>query len=151
MTLKFDTSVAKRLKLKVRKFWGLNPTFVEVSGEKLVGGLFGTHFGTHILNRVKCSKTKAGFCYLQFLKIASDEKPLVSYTHWYHFPKDIIDPCVYFDIPGDYNIEETCGSYLNGESGSSWICFPLCNQWCNCLTKRVQLNIFEEQILLHWL
>ena len=35
--LKFCASVAKGLKLKVRKFWGTNPTFVEVTGEKLVG------------------------------------------------------------------------------------------------------------------
>ena len=40
MTLKFYTSVAKRLKLKVEKFWGLSLTFVAVTGEKLVGGLF---------------------------------------------------------------------------------------------------------------
>ena len=39
MNLKFYTSVAKGLKLKVRKFWGLIPTLVEVTGEKLVGGL----------------------------------------------------------------------------------------------------------------
>ena len=32
----FYTSVAKVLKLKVRKFWGLIPTFVEVTGEKLI-------------------------------------------------------------------------------------------------------------------
>ena len=38
--LKFYTSVAKGLKLKVRKFWGLIPTFLEVTGEKLVGGAF---------------------------------------------------------------------------------------------------------------
>ena len=38
--LKYCTSVAKGLKLKVRKFWGPNPTFVEVTGEKLVGGAF---------------------------------------------------------------------------------------------------------------
>ena len=36
--LKYYTSVAKGLDLKVRKFLGLNPTFVEVTGEKLVGG-----------------------------------------------------------------------------------------------------------------
>ena len=44
--LKFYTSVAKRLKLKVRKFKGLIPTFVEVTGEKLVGrgALFGPPF-----------------------------------------------------------------------------------------------------------
>ena len=39
MALTFYTSVAKGLKLKVRKSWGLIPTFAEVTGEKLVGGL----------------------------------------------------------------------------------------------------------------
>ena len=39
--LKFYTSVAKGLKLKVRKFWGLIPMFVEVTGEKLVGSFLG--------------------------------------------------------------------------------------------------------------
>ena len=38
--LKFYTGVAKGLKLKVRKFWGLIPMFVEVTEEKLVGGFF---------------------------------------------------------------------------------------------------------------
>ena len=38
--LKFHTSVAKRLKLKVRKFSGLIPTFVEVTEEKLVCRVF---------------------------------------------------------------------------------------------------------------
>ena len=33
---------AKDLKLKVRKFWGLIPTFVEVTGEKVAGDLFGS-------------------------------------------------------------------------------------------------------------
>ena len=50
--LESRTSVAKELKLKFRKFWGPNLTFVEVIGEKLVGG----HFcpPPHpILNRVK--------------------------------------------------------------------------------------------------
>ena len=48
--LKFYTSMAKGLKLKVRKFWGLIPMFVEVTGEKLVQG---EHFCPHFLNRVK--------------------------------------------------------------------------------------------------
>ena len=43
--LKFCTSVAKGLKLEVRKFWGPNLTFVEVTGEKLIA--------PPILNRVK--------------------------------------------------------------------------------------------------
>ena len=38
VTLKFYTSVAKGLKPKVRKFWRLIPTFVEITGEKLVAG-----------------------------------------------------------------------------------------------------------------
>ena len=37
---KFKTSVAKGLKLKIRKFWGVIPMFVEVTEEKLVGGAF---------------------------------------------------------------------------------------------------------------
>ena len=40
MTLKFYISVAKMLKLKVRKLWGLVLTFVKVTGEKLVAGRF---------------------------------------------------------------------------------------------------------------
>ena len=43
MALRFYTTVAKGLKLKAGKFWGLIPTFVEVTGEKLVGGLFLPH------------------------------------------------------------------------------------------------------------
>ena len=45
MVLKFYTSVVKGLKLKSRKFWELISTFVEVTGEKLVGDLFA---GLHI-------------------------------------------------------------------------------------------------------
>ena len=49
--LKFYTSLSKGLKLKVRNFGGLVPTFIEVTGEKLVaGGLF---YPPPILNRVK--------------------------------------------------------------------------------------------------
>ena len=47
---KLYTSVAKRLKLKVRKFWWLVPTFVEATGEKL---LWGTFLGPPILTTVK--------------------------------------------------------------------------------------------------
>ena len=37
MNLKFYASVTKGLNIKVRKFRGLVPTFLEVTGEKLVG------------------------------------------------------------------------------------------------------------------
>ena len=40
MSLKIYTSVTKGLKLKVRKFLGVNPTFVEVTEEKLAGETF---------------------------------------------------------------------------------------------------------------
>ena len=39
VALNFYTSVTKGLKLKVRKFWGLIPAFVEVTEKNLVGGL----------------------------------------------------------------------------------------------------------------
>ena len=52
MTLKFYASMEKGLKLKVRNFCGLSPSFVEVTGEKLVrGGMFAPP--PSILNRVK--------------------------------------------------------------------------------------------------
>ena len=41
MALKFYTIVAKGLKLKVRKFCWLIPTFAEIAWEKLLEGLFG--------------------------------------------------------------------------------------------------------------
>ena len=40
INFRFYISVEKRLKLKVRKLWGLIPTFAEVTGEKLVERAF---------------------------------------------------------------------------------------------------------------
>ena len=40
IVLKIDTSLAKWLKLEARKFCGPIPTFVEVTGEKLVVEVF---------------------------------------------------------------------------------------------------------------
>ena len=53
--LKLYTSVAKRLKLKIRKFWGLVRTFGEVTEETLVGrgGGSAPPSPSPILNRVK--------------------------------------------------------------------------------------------------
>ena len=50
MNLKFYISVVKGSKLKVRKFYGRIPTFVEVTGEKVVRGPF---WPPSILNRDK--------------------------------------------------------------------------------------------------
>ena len=51
MVLKFHTNMTKGSKLKARRFLGLVLTFVEVTGEKLVGReLLAPH---PILNRVK--------------------------------------------------------------------------------------------------
>ena len=48
--------MVKELILKVRKFWGLIPTFVEVSEENLVGGgIFAPPLLPSILNRVETS------------------------------------------------------------------------------------------------
>ena len=54
--LKFYTSVVKRLKLKVRKFLGVIPTFVKIKGEKLVRG-GGLSAPPPILNRVNIETT----------------------------------------------------------------------------------------------
>ena len=55
---KFYTSVVKRLKLKVRKFLGVIPTFVKIKGEKLVrGGGGGLSAPPPILNRVNIETT----------------------------------------------------------------------------------------------
>ena len=43
MAFNFYTRVAKGVQPKVRKFWVLIPTFVEVTGEKLVVGLLAPH------------------------------------------------------------------------------------------------------------
>ena len=40
MALRFYTKLEKLLKLKVRMFLGLIPTFLDITGEKLVAGLF---------------------------------------------------------------------------------------------------------------
>ena len=47
--LKFSASVAKQLKLNVRKFWRHSLTFVQVTGENLVEGAF---LATPMLNKV---------------------------------------------------------------------------------------------------
>ena len=59
MNLKFYTSVTKGLNKKIRKFRGLVPTFLKVTGEKLAagGGGEGEAFGPAILKRVKTGIT----------------------------------------------------------------------------------------------
>ena len=52
--MKFYSRVAKGLKLKVGKFGGLSPTFVEVTGEKLGGDMGGGGLPpSAMLNKVK--------------------------------------------------------------------------------------------------
>ena len=66
MALKFYANVAKRLKLKIRKWWGLIPKFVEGStGEKLLVGAFRS---LPRLERVKL-KLKAQKCTYTFAYI----------------------------------------------------------------------------------
>ena len=57
--LQFYTNLTKRLKLKVRKFWMLIPTFVEVTGEKLVGGVLAPPFWIGLKYLVHPSKCRA--------------------------------------------------------------------------------------------
>ena len=83
MNLKFYTSVAKGLKLKVRKFWGLIATFVEVTEEKLSGrggGLFGAPILQHSNKTVNIFILKTNIFY--FAKyISKSTYFIVSCTH----------------------------------------------------------------------
>ena len=65
--LKFYTNVAKGLKLKVTKCWGLIATFVEVAWEKLIDG----EFLPPILYRVKIETLALVFSY-EFCKISKN-------------------------------------------------------------------------------
>ena len=60
--LEFYTSVAKELKLKVRKFWRPNSTFVEVTGEKLVGVLRWTNVSEYYCTNMYVLDTFKGNC-----------------------------------------------------------------------------------------
>ena len=74
--LKFYTSVAKMLKLKVRMLWRLNPVFVEVNGEKLIG--VGSFLDSPILNRVNIKMYLPYFFYF----IITDFKRMIPFL-WY--------------------------------------------------------------------
>ena len=67
--------------------------------------------------KVKSFKTKAGFYYLQFFKIGTDDNSF--YTHWYRRPGDLTDPCCHMDLPVHYAVNETCAKCFQGEMGSS--------------------------------
>ena len=49
MTLKFYSSLGKKVITKVRKLWDLIPTLAEITGEKLEGGIF-PHLNLNWLN-----------------------------------------------------------------------------------------------------
>ena len=71
MALKFYTSLAKGLELKVRKSWGFIPTFTEVTGEKTSkGDLFAS---PPILNRAKANYKDA--------RLTLTDVVLVSFFH----------------------------------------------------------------------
>ena len=72
--LKFYTTVAKGLKLKVKKFWGLIPTFAEVTEEKLVGAWGFLSLPPHsewvIGFRVSFSKKMQIYIYISFARFS---------------------------------------------------------------------------------
>ena len=82
MAMKFYTSVAKGLKLKVRNFCWFIPLFVEVTGEKLVKGTFlplpPQH--KHILNRVKPFRpSQKGYFHTSLL-----------FSHFFMVPQNVL-------------------------------------------------------------
>ena len=77
--LEFYTNVAKGLKLKVRKFWGLIPTFVDVTGEKLVEGPFCSPPTPSWIGLIS---TKKNYFYSNFGKIQNIWKWICESTIW---------------------------------------------------------------------
>ena len=68
MASKFYTSLTKGLKLKVREFWGLIPTFVEVTREGLVGQVgFCSPPPLHTHVSMKASFTTVVNCFQLFI------------------------------------------------------------------------------------
>ena len=80
LNLKFYTSVAKGLKLKVRKFLGLIPTFVEVTGEKLVGWEFLPSILTRINNFAYGIVLTTFIVYLQWRSRVFLGRPVTSWS-----------------------------------------------------------------------
>ena len=72
MALEFYTSDAKWLKLKIKNFLGLIFTFVDVTGEKLVGGAFAP-----ILKKVKTYYLKITL----LISLLEDEWPKITPNH----------------------------------------------------------------------
>ena len=77
--LKFYTNLSKGLELKFRKFWGLILTFVEATGEKLVGG--------GILNKVKYLQE----CIVFQVLIANKLCNFISLCRSFSQPTDLFD------------------------------------------------------------
>ena len=95
--LKFYTSLSKEFKLKVRKVWGLIPTFIEVTGEKLVGGgLFARPLPPPILNRVKSKVVSPPQLYVHatIIKAINDtayvNDSFLNNRKWIHLPMIMI-------------------------------------------------------------
>ena len=108
--------MAKGLKLKVRKFWGLIPTFVEVTGGKLVEGALLPSPSLPIMNRVKkrYSKTRlGGFYYLQELRnthvFYTWHFPMIHVLSPWHYLHNLCSKCL---VRNDSDISQcTCNLY----------------------------------------
>ena len=69
MVLKIDASLAKWLNLETRKFWGSIPTFVEVTLEKLVAGIF-FHPRPNLTCVIETSAWQKWYCLFEFISVA---------------------------------------------------------------------------------
>ena len=91
--LKFYTCVAKGSKLKVRKFWGIIPAFVEFTGEKLVGRTSLPPPLPPILNRVKKQSD-----YLNISKVVKYNRQIMNQLKCEHFLDFIFTSGILMDV-----------------------------------------------------
>ena len=157
MALRFYTSVAKGLKLQVRKCWELIPKFVEVTGQKLVGGPFcpPSWIGLRLLHSQKENKNAWMLLYECFQALlqgnlaeilwlwdSKDQLSQYSTSHWsFNLPASV---CGYFWVlflnPGQdkdqqkiiYN-QSKVGKY--SENLNLQPAIP--DIWCNVCTSEI--------------
>ena len=86
MALKFYTSMTKVLKLKVRKFWGLIPTFVEVTLKKLTARLFAPPHSHLRATGNKTQNNNSFIFYSEFYCFVCIDQ---AYSSWKHFSENI--------------------------------------------------------------
>ena len=125
--LKFYSSMSKGSKLKVRKFWGLIPTFVEVTGEKTSSGAF--------------LAPPLSWIGLTFTNFETPWRSLTEYIQQ-QFTKSLSRLTLVYSC-GRFNC---CMSFLN-QGGNEVKCWPILSWWGTTHNTRYKASIEKPACL----